>query len=173
MTQLKALPAADEPWGFGVSFAEVQALGAVEQVDLFQRAHRRAVWSRYAEVVALTTIDASRAYESFGCSSILQFGAKVADYTDHMVWDMLRVGRALRNYPELDEAFRSERLSWSKVRALVPVVTNENAARVDRPGLVRVGGAARVFGRKAARADRPARDGADAGGRDRCARDLP
>ena len=129
MTQLKALPAADEPEGFRVSFAEVQALGAGEQVDLFQRAHRHAVWSRYAEVVALTAIDASRAYESFGCSSILQFGAKVADYTDHMVWDMLRIGRALRDCPELDAAFRSERLSWSKVRALVPVVTNENAAK--------------------------------------------
>src|SRR4029453_4817560 len=129
MTQLDMLPEADGPMGSWVSFAEVLALGAAEQVDLFQRAHRRAVSGRYAEVVSLTAIEESRAYESFGCSSILQFGARVADYTAHQVWDLLRVGRALRDCPDLDAAFRSERLSWSKVRALVPVVTNENAAQ--------------------------------------------
>src|SRR4029450_12727418 len=104
-----------------------------EQVDLFQRAHRRAVSGRYAEVVSLTAIEASRAYESFGCSSIQQFGARVAAYTEHQVWDLLRVGRALRDCPELDAAFRSERLSWSKVRALVPVVTRTRPGGSTRP----------------------------------------
>lgn len=129
MAQLEKLSDADEPMGPGVSFTEVQALGAAQQVDLFRRSHRRAVWSRYAEVVALTAIDASRAYESHGCSSIQQFGAKFADYSKRKVRDLLRVGRKLRGCPELDAAFRSERLSWSRVRALVPVVTHENSTR--------------------------------------------
>ena len=64
--------------------------------------------------MSLTAIEESRSYESFGCSSILQFGARVADYTKHTVWDLLRVGRALRDCPELDAAFRTGRLSWSR-----------------------------------------------------------
>ena len=76
----------------------------------------------------LAAIAESRAFESFGCSSIQQFGARVADYTGHMVYDLLRIGRLLRDCPDLDAAFRSGRLSWSKVRTLAPVVTNETAA---------------------------------------------
>jgi len=110
------------------TFAEVLALGAAEQVELFHRAHRRSVSGRYEEVVTLTVIEESRAYEAAGCSSIQQFGARVADYHEHQVSDMLRVGRTLKECPELDAAFRSGRLSWSKVRTLNPVVTRENAA---------------------------------------------
>jgi hypothetical protein len=129
MARLETLSEADGPMEIGVTFAEVLVLSAAELVKLFRREHRRAVSSRYAEVVALTAIDQSRAYEAAGCSSTQQFAAKVADYTEREVRDMLRVGRALQGCPELDAAFRSGRLSWSKVRALAPVVTNETAAK--------------------------------------------
>jgi hypothetical protein len=129
MARLETLSEADGPMEIGVSFAEVLVLSAAELVKLFRREHRRAVSSRYAEGVALTAIDQSRAYEAAGCSSTQQFAAQVADYTEREVRDMLRVGRALQGCPELDAAFRSGRLSWSKVRALAPVVTNATAAK--------------------------------------------
>src|SRR5262245_31629855 len=95
----------------GASFAEVLALGATEQVELFSDSNRRAVSGRYGEVVSLTAIEESRAYEAAGCSSIQQLGAKVGDYSPRKVRDLLRVGRTLRHCPELDVAFRSEQLS--------------------------------------------------------------
>ena len=47
---------------------------------------------------------------------------------DREVRDLLRIGKALRHVPALDEAFRQGVLCWSKVRALVPVIKPENAA---------------------------------------------
>src|SRR5262245_54132330 len=96
------------------SFAGVLARGLAAQVQLFERAHRRSVSGRYEEVVTLTAIDESRAYEAAGCSSIQQFGARVADYKEREVCEMLRIGRTLLECGELDAAFRAGRLSWSK-----------------------------------------------------------
>ena len=42
---------------------------------------------------------------------------------------LLWVGRALLDRPELDAAFRTGVLSWSKVKALVAHVTPENVER--------------------------------------------
>src|SRR5678816_4901308 len=129
MGQSEMPSGSDAPLALGASFAEVLGLAAAEQVELFRRAHRCAVSGRYAEIVTLTAIDESRAYEAAGCSSIQQFAARVGDYTDRDVRDLLHMGRTLRQCPELDAAFRSGRLTWSKVRTLLPVVTNENAAK--------------------------------------------
>ena len=149
MTQLQVLPGARQPVAFGASFAEVLALSAAEQVDWFRRAHHQAVSGRYGEVVALTAIDESRAYESMGCSSIQQFGARVAEWSPRQVRDRLRIGRTLRQCPELDAAFRSGRLSWSKVRTLIPVVTRETQGGwIEKAGHVSTAILERMVGRQ-------------------------
>src|SRR5262245_28058880 len=129
MSQLELPSGSESPLAIGASFAEILGLAAAEQVELFRRAHRRAVSGRYAEIVTLTAIEESRAYEAAGCSSAQQFAARVGDYTGRDVREALRMGRTLRQCPELDAAFRSGRLTWSKVRTLVPVVTSENAVK--------------------------------------------
>src|SRR5678816_1621627 len=96
MGQSEMPSGSDAPLALGASFAEILGLAAAEQVELFRRAHRLAVSGRYAEVVTLTAIEESRAYEAAGCSSVQQFAARVGDYSQREVRDMLRVGQALR-----------------------------------------------------------------------------
>src|SRR5678816_1492515 len=99
MGQLEMPSGSEAPLALGASFAEILGLAAAEQVALFRRAHRCAVSGRYAEIVTLTAIEESRAYEAAGCSSIQQFAARVGDYTDRDVRDLLHMGRTLRQCP--------------------------------------------------------------------------
>ena len=50
--------------------------------------------------------------------------------------EKVRVARALGNLPEIDEAFRTARLSYSKLRALTRVATPENESRLLEMALV-------------------------------------
>src|SRR5678809_773165 len=87
MSQFDLPSGSEAPLALGASFAEILGLAAAEQVALFRRA------------VTLTAIDESRAYEAAGCSSIQQFAARVGDYTDRDVRDLLHMGRTLRQCP--------------------------------------------------------------------------
>jgi hypothetical protein len=49
--------------------------------------------------------------------------------------EWLRVGRALRELPALDQAFESDQVSYSKVRAVTRVATPENEAELCRIAL--------------------------------------
>ena len=56
--------------------------------------------------------------------------------------EKVRVARALGRLPAIDEALRSARLSYAKVRALTRVATPENEAKLLDDGASRNGGAA-------------------------------
>ena len=107
---------------------QVAELSAEQGRSLFRDGLRKAGAGRYEAVVALTSLERTGRWRELGYSSLLQLASREGDLSRREARELLRVGRTLLAIPALDEAFRSERLSWSKVRALVPVVKPENAA---------------------------------------------
>jgi len=82
--------------------------------------------SRYEAAIALALMARCNGYLQLGCKTIGEFAETKAglEYRD---WtQMLSVGRRALQFPEVDAAFRSGALNWSKLRALVPVLTKEN-----------------------------------------------
>src|SRR5688572_29492762 len=82
--------------------------------------------SRYEVAIALALLARCNGYLQLCCKTIGEFAETKAglEYRD---WtQMLSVGRRALQFPEVDVAFRSGALNWSKLRALVPVLTKEN-----------------------------------------------
>src|SRR5688500_8838906 len=106
--------------------AEIAAKSAQEKADLVKTGARRMQESRYEVAIALALLARCNGYLQLGCKSIGEFAETKAglEYRD---WtQMLSVGRRALQFPEVDVAFRSGALNWSKLRALVPVLTKEN-----------------------------------------------
>ncbi len=105
---------------------EIAAKSTQEKADLIVERAKGMQESRYEAVIALSLLGRSNGYLELACKIIGEFAEKKAklEYRD---WTrMLSVGRRALEFPELDVAFRDGRLNWSKIRALLPVLTREN-----------------------------------------------
>jgi hypothetical protein len=94
--------------------------------ELFVAGTLKEVTGRYEAIAGLMALAANAGYREFGYSSLEQFVRVEAGLSQRDLRDRLRVGRKLIEVPELDRAFRAGALSWSKVRALVPVIHGDN-----------------------------------------------
>src|SRR4029453_15070865 len=108
--------------------SDLVAMTAAKKADLFEAAARRMTEGRYDATIALASLQRSNGYLDLGCKTVEELAWKGGKLPYPGVIDMLRVGRKLLEIRELDLAFKDGRLCWSKVRALVPLITPANAA---------------------------------------------
>jgi 5-methylcytosine-specific restriction endonuclease McrA len=106
--------------------AEIATKSAQEKADLVKESAGRMKESRYEAAIALALLARSSGYLELGCKTIEEFAAKKARLEQGDWTQMLSVGRRAVQFPEVDVAFRSGALNWSKIRALVPVIKKEN-----------------------------------------------
>jgi hypothetical protein len=81
--------------------------------------------AHYLLVQWLMEIDERKLYTLFGCSSVFMYAELNLNLEGHTVAEYLRTGRALKDFPLLAEAYRSGRLSASKLREITRVVHKE------------------------------------------------
>src|SRR5688572_30748631 len=106
--------------------SEIAAKSAQGKAELIAVNARRMKESRYEAAIAIALLERSSGFLELGCKSIDEFGAKMSGL-EHRDWiQLLSVGRRAVRFPEVDAAFRAGHLNWSKIRALVPVLTREN-----------------------------------------------
>ena len=108
--------------------SEIVAMTTERKVELLAKAATQMLESRYAAAVALASLDQSGVWRDAGFRGMHEFAVKKSGLDPADVSTLLWVGRKLLILPELAESLRDGRLTWSKVRALVPHVTRENAA---------------------------------------------
>ena len=111
-----------------LEISDLVAMTAAKKADLFEAAARRMTEDRYDATIILASLQRSNGYLDLHCKTVEELAWKRSKLPHRDVIDMLRVGRKLLDIPELDQAFKDGRLCWSKVRALVPLITKENAA---------------------------------------------
>jgi len=110
-----------------LEISEILKMSAEQKKDVFVRGIKRATEGRYEAIIALTSLHTSGEYQQLDCSSVQMLAAEqTTDLTEREVRDMISIGTKLVEIPELDQSFRDGVLSWSKVRALIPVVTRDN-----------------------------------------------
>jgi hypothetical protein len=97
-----------------------------EKADLFAKGARAMDEGRYVATLALASLARSQACRDLGYANLHALAAARTSLQPWEVTQMLWVGKKLLDHPELDEAFRNGTLSWAKVKALVPHVSNEN-----------------------------------------------
>src|SRR5688572_30811489 len=94
--------------------AEIAAKSAQEKAALIKERSRRMQESRYEVAIALALLARCNGYLQLGCKTIGEFAETKAglEYRD---WtQMLSVGRRALQFPEVDVAFRSGALNWSR-----------------------------------------------------------
>ena len=106
--------------------SEIAAKTAQEKADLVKTGAKRMKESRYEAAIALALLARSNGFLELGCESIDEFAATKSGLEPGDWTQMLSVGRRALQFPEVDVAFRSGELNWSKIRALVPVLRHEN-----------------------------------------------
>lgn len=86
--------------------------------------------SQYRLVHLVADLDASGEWAVDGAPTCAHWVAAAIDVEVCTAREWLRIGAALRHLPEIDAAFASGRLSYSKVRALTRVATPETEAEL-------------------------------------------
>ena len=111
-----------------LEISDLVAMTAAKKADLFEAAARQMTEGRYDATITLASLQRSNGYLDLNCKTVEELAWKRGKLPYRDVIDMVRVGRKLLEIPELDLAFKDGRLCWSKVRALVPLITRANAA---------------------------------------------
>src|SRR5262249_57329976 len=75
-------------------------------------------------------LDASGEWAGDGAATCAHWVARALDVEISTARDWLRVGHALARLPLIDDAFAERRLSYSKVRTLTRVATDDNEAEL-------------------------------------------
>jgi hypothetical protein len=101
------------------------SLSACAVDRLLRRHERRAACARLLAAEYLLDLAERRLFRELGYSSVMHYGTHALGLAPRDVWERLRIARALRDLPAVRAALRHGRLSWSKVRELIRVVTPE------------------------------------------------
>ena len=111
-----------------VGISDIEGMTAAEKADLFAAGARKLVEGRYQATITLAELRRSNGYLDLKCRTVEELAAKWSKLGPREVSEMLWAGRKLLEIPELNQAFKDQRLCWSKLKALVPPITKENAA---------------------------------------------
>lgn len=87
---------------------------------------RRLAVGTYELLILVGEVDARGAWARAGAVSCAAWLADVCEVEVCTARSQVRVARAMREFPELDEAMRSGDVSYAKARVLVPHVTQAN-----------------------------------------------
>ena len=100
-----------------------------------EEVHQRLLTSDRCEALAvrikafyLVEMAERRLYQLTGHSSTCDFALRVMDLHPRRTRELLAIGRKLQELPAIDAAFCAQKLSWTKLRALVRVATPEHEA---------------------------------------------
>lgn len=80
----------------------------------------------YAQIELLVKFDELKGWQESGSKSCAAWMNAYLQIDHRTAWERLRVGRRLRKLPVIRQLFKSNRLSWSKVRLLTRVAEIEN-----------------------------------------------
>src|SRR5687767_8824405 len=109
-----------------ISTSEIVGMASGLKAGLFAKEVKQADSSRYVATIALAALQRSNGHAELGFASVEALAAKLCTLAPWEVGVMLSVGRRLLRFPELDQAYREGRLTWSKVRALAPHLNATN-----------------------------------------------
>ncbi len=105
--------------------------------DALVRSSRSFDVSRRALAFYLDDMQRRGLHQALGFSSAVHFARQRLSMSRRQARDLVRVGGALRELLKIDEAFCGGRLSWTKVRLLIQIATEENEnAWLERAELV-------------------------------------
>src|SRR5512134_749736 len=108
--------------------SEIAGMTAQEQADLVEKRGAQMKESRYEAAISLALLKRSNGYAGLGFQSAEHLAEQKGRLEPRDWSQMLSVGGRALDHPELDAAFRDGRLNWSKIRALVTILTKENVA---------------------------------------------
>src|SRR4029450_799338 len=96
---------------------------AEDRVILFANGARKMVEGRCAATIALAELERSKGYFGLGFATVHKLAAERSALDPRGGRERVWVGRKLLDIPELKAAFLDGRVSWTKLRALVPHIT--------------------------------------------------
>jgi hypothetical protein len=120
---MRAQFAAALPDGIANAAHFIPSLSAYAVDLVLRRQERQAARARLLAAEYLLDLAERRLFRQLGYSSAMHYVPRALGLSPRDVWDRLRVARALRELPEVAEALRRGRLSWSKAREIIRVAT--------------------------------------------------
>ncbi|MCC7405858.1 MAG: hypothetical protein IT288_15770, partial [Bdellovibrionales bacterium] len=135
-TTLNSVPAADFVGGLEADPEVDPKVGfqfGIEVPPKIQELHAKALaavarW-KTAEIELLQVLDeveGHKGYLRYGYNSLFQYAVKALGLSEGVAYNLINVGRAAREIPELKTAIASGALSVSKARKITSVLTREN-----------------------------------------------
>jgi hypothetical protein len=123
-----------DPKGDSKIDSEVHTEISFEVPSKIQELHAKALaavarW-KTAEIELLQVLDeveCHKGYLRYGYNSLFQYAVKALGLSEGVVYNLINVGRAAREIPELKTAIASGALSVSKARKITSVLTRENS----------------------------------------------
>jgi hypothetical protein len=100
--------------------SEIVGMTAQEKADLVARGVRESERAQHQLSLALAEMERSEEFRESGFASVEDFAAARSGLEPDEVAELLRIGRILLGFPEVDDAYRKGRLSWAAVRDLAP-----------------------------------------------------
>ena len=100
-------------------------LPAEELAAEFIASRRDCDVDHYRQAVCLSEMEERGVCQLLGYSSVQHFASKKSDMSRRQARDLIAVGKALGELPQIDEAFCEGRISWTKARILCRIAVPE------------------------------------------------